>query len=89
MLARGTEARKYEHEFSDVSKKDLLTGNFPAKIFEPKFNTLNIGLMNIITTILKVRFLWGFLRHGCLTGKTKLETYQIYNLQADKQLNET
>ena len=25
----------------------------------------------------------------CITGKTKLETYEIYNLQADKQLNET
>ena len=26
---------------------------------------------------------------SCITGKAKLETYQIYNLQADKQLNET
>ena len=42
--------------------------------------------MNIITTILEVRFLWGFLRNSCITGKTKLEKYQIYNLQADKQL---
>ena len=74
-----------EHEHSYVSKKRLLTGNFQTKIFKPKFNTF----MNIITTILQVRFLWGFLRNSCITGKTKLETYQIYNLQADKQLNET
>ena len=67
-----------------VSQKRPLTGNFVAKIFEPKFNTF----MNIITTILEVRFLCGFLRHSCITGKTKLETYQIYSLQADKQLNE-
>ena len=66
-------------------QKRLLTGNFPAKIFELKFNTF----MNIIITILEVRFLWGFLRNSCITGKTKLETYQIYNLQANKQLNET
>ena len=39
-----------------MSKKRLLTGNLPAKIFEPKFDTF----MNIITTILEVRFLWGF-----------------------------
>ena len=39
-----------------MSQKRLLTGNFPAKIFEPNFNTF----MNIITTILEVRFLWGF-----------------------------
>ena len=32
---------------SAMSQKRLLTGNFPAKIFEPKFNTF----MNIITTI--------------------------------------
>ena len=37
---------------SVMSKKRLLTGNFPAKIFEPKFNTF----MNITTTILEVRF---------------------------------
>ena len=52
-------------------KKRLLTGNFPAKIFKPKFNTF----MNIITTSLEVRFLWGFLRNNCIKGKTKLETY--------------
>ena len=68
-----------------MSQKKTTNLNFPTKIFELKFNTF----MNIITTILEVRFLWGFLRNSCITGKTKLETYQIYNLQADKQLNET
>ena len=45
-----------------MSQKRPLTGNFRAKIFEPKFNTF----INIITTILEVQFVWGFLRHGCI-----------------------
>ena len=84
---RGKEIRAHELNMNTTmsQKKRLLNGNFVAEIFEPKFNTF----MNITTTILEVRFLWGFFRSSCITGKTKLETYEIYNLQADKQLNET
>ena len=67
-----------------VSQKRPPTRIFLAKIFELKFNTF----MNIITTILEVWFVFVFFRHSCITAKAKLETYQIYNLQADKQLNE-
>ena len=48
-----------------MSQKRLLTGNFPAKIFEPKFNIF----MNIITTILEVRFPCFFLETAVLQVK--------------------
>ena len=64
-LRQGNMGTSAEHEYNDVSNKRLLTGNFLAKIFELKFNTF----MNITTTILEVRFLWGFLRSSCITVK--------------------